>query len=110
MDQTQLVAIGAEPHGLAATAHLERGGSEVLTLGEPKDFWRTMPKGMPLRSNWRTPVIAEYRGTLSLTSHCESTRTDIQRPVPPENSIDCGMAVRAAVRPVADVVGERPQP
>ena len=69
-----------------------------------------MPKGMLLRSSWRTPVIAEYRGTLSLTSYGESTRTDIQRAVPPENSIDCGMAVRAAVRPVADVVGGRPQP
>ena len=105
MDQTQVVVIGAGPHGLAATAHLKRGGAEVLTFGEPMDFWRTMPKGMLLRSNWTATSIAEYVGPLSLTSYCESTGADIQRPVPLDNFIDYGMWVRAAVAP--DVDGRR---
>ena len=60
MDQAQVVVIGAGPHGLAATAHLKRGGVEVLTFGEPMDFWRTMPKGMLLRSNRTATSIAEH--------------------------------------------------
>lgn len=66
------------------------------------DFWRTMPKGMLLRSNWTATSIADYVGPLSLTSYCESTGTDIQRPVPLDNFIDYGMWVRAAVAPDVD--------
>ena len=102
MDRTQVVVIGAGPHGLAATAHLKRGGAEVLTFGEPMDFWRTMPKGMLLRSNWTATSIAECVGPWSLTSYCESTGTDIQRPVPLENFIDYGLWVHAAVAPDVD--------
>ncbi|QWZ09559.1 FAD-dependent oxidoreductase [Nocardioides panacis] len=102
MDHTQVVVIGAGPHGLAATAHLKRAGAEVLTFGEPMGFWRTMPTGMLLRSNWTATSIAEHVGPLSLTSYCESTGTDVQRPVPLDSFIDYGMWVHATVAPDVD--------
>jgi Pyridine nucleotide-disulphide oxidoreductase len=102
MDQTQVVVIGAGPHGLAASAHLKRAGAEVLTIGEPMDFWRTMPKGMLLRSNWTATSIAEYVGPLSLTSYCESNGANIQRPVPLNDFIEYGMWVAALAAPDVD--------
>ena len=105
MDQTQVVVIGAGLHGFAPTAHRKRGGAEVLTFGEPMDFWRTMPKGLLLRSNWTATSIAEYVGPRSLTSYCEATGTDIQRPVPVDSFIGYGMW-RAAVRSAREVVGK----
>jgi FAD-dependent urate hydroxylase len=102
MDQTQVVVIGAGPHGLAATAHLKRAGAEVLTIGEPMDFWRKMPEGMLLRSNWTATSISEYVGPLSLTSYCQSTGTNIDRPVPLNDFIRYGMWVAALAAPDVD--------
>ena len=70
MHETQTVIIGAGPHGLAAAAHLGRAGVETTVFGDPMCFWRTMPKGMLLRSNWTATSIAEYDGPLSLDSYC----------------------------------------
>jgi cation diffusion facilitator CzcD-associated flavoprotein CzcO len=66
------------------------------------DFWRTMPDGMLLRSNWTATSIAEYVGPLSLTSYCESTGTNIHRPVPLNDFIDYGMWVAAGAAPDVD--------
>ena len=78
MHETQTVIIGAGPHGLAAAAHLRRAGVEATVFGDPMSFWRTMPKGMLLRSNWTATSIAEYDGPLSLDSYC--TETGIRLP------------------------------
>ena len=102
MDETKVVVIGAGPHGLAATAHLKRAGVEVLTIGEPMDFWRSMPHGMLLRSNWTATSIAEYVGPLSLTSYCGSTGTNIHRPVSLNDFIRYGMWVAAESAPDVD--------
>jgi cation diffusion facilitator CzcD-associated flavoprotein CzcO len=102
MDQAHVVVIGAGPHGLAATAHLRRAGVEVVTFGDPMDFWRTMPEGMLLRSNWTATSIAEHVGPLSLTSYCASTGADIPRPVPLEEFIEYGAWVAAAAAPDVD--------
>ena len=52
VELTDVVIIGAGPHGLAAAAHLRRAGVECRVFGDPLSFWRTMPAGMLLRSNW----------------------------------------------------------
>lgn len=61
-----------------------------------------MPQGMLLRSNRTATSIAEHVGPLSLTSYCESTGTEIQRPVPLDSFIDYGMWVHAAAAPEVD--------
>ena len=103
MEETQVAVVGAGPHGLAATAHLERGGAEVRSFGEPLDFWKAMPRGMLLRSNWTATSIAEHDGPLSLTSYCESTgNTDLHLPVPLEAFVDYGMWVQRRAAPDVD--------
>lgn len=102
MDETQIVVVGAGPHGLAAAAHLGRAGAELRTFGDPMDFWRTMPRGMLLRSNWTATSIAEYDGPLSLTSYCEDTGADLRLPIPLDRFIDYGMWVQRRAAPDVD--------
>jgi thioredoxin reductase len=102
VEEAQVAVIGAGPHGLAATAHLARAGAEVHTFGEPLDFWKAMPKGMLLRSNWTATSIAEHDGPLSLTSYCESTGTDLHLPVPLDAFVDYGMWVQGRAAPDVD--------
>lgn len=56
---TDIAIVGAGPYGLSAAAHL-RGipGLKIRIFGEPMSFWRRMPRGMLLRSNWPATHIA----------------------------------------------------
>jgi hypothetical protein len=99
---TDIVIIGAGPHGLAAAAHLRRAGVECRVFGKPMSFWRGMPTGMLLRSNWTATCIAEFDGPLSLDSYCAVTGTQLSTPVPLDRFIDYGTWVQAQVAPDVD--------
>lgn len=102
MDESANVVIGAGPHGLSAAAHLSRAGIEAKVFGDPLSFWRTMPAGMLLRSNWTATSIAEFDGPLSLDGYCEATGTKLTTPVPLDRFLDYGMWVANQVAPDAD--------
>jgi cation diffusion facilitator CzcD-associated flavoprotein CzcO len=102
MDETNIAVIGAGPHGLAAAAHLRRAGVECRLLGDPMSFWRTMPAGMLLRSNWTATSIAEYEGPLSLDGYCADSGTTLKLPVPLERFIEYGTWVQQQVAPDVD--------
>ena len=102
MDETDIAIIGAGPHGLAAAAHLRRAGVECRVIGEPMSFWRTMPKGMLLRSNWTATCIAEYDGPLSLDSYSAATDKSLHKPFPLQDFLDYGDWVANQVAPDAD--------
>jgi thioredoxin reductase len=102
MDHIDIAIIGAGPHGLAAAAHLRRAGLECRIIGEPMSFWRTMPKGMLLRSNATATCIAEYEGELSLTSYAKETEKSLSKPYPLQDFIDYGDWVASRVAPDAD--------
>ncbi|MGH9533784.1 MAG: FAD-dependent oxidoreductase [Terriglobales bacterium] len=56
---SDIAIIGAGPYGLSAAAHLRTvPGLKVRIFGEPMAFWRSMPRGMLLRSNWPATHIA----------------------------------------------------
>ncbi len=97
MPTIDVVILGAGPYGLAAVAHLRRAGVEVRIVGEPMSFWRTMPRGMLLRSNWTATCIAEYRGPLSLDSYLEASGRHFGRPVPLDRFIEYGNWVQQQV-------------
>lgn len=102
MDKTNVVVIGAGPHGLAAAAHLGRAGVECHVLGEPMSFWQTMPRGMLLRSNSTATGIAEYDGPLSLDGYRSRTARQVPMPVPLDDFVDYGLWVQRQVAPDVD--------
>jgi FAD-dependent urate hydroxylase len=99
---TDMAVVGAGPYGLAAAAHLRRAGVELRVFGEPMSFWRTMPIGMLLRSNWTATSIAEYSGPLSLDAYCQATGQRFGKPVPLDRFIDYGDWVQQQVAPDLD--------
>jgi hypothetical protein len=102
MDETAVAVLGAGPHGLAAAAHLRRAGEEVRIFGDPMSFWRTMPAGMLLRSNWTATCIAEYDGPLALDSYLAETGAKVTKPVPLDDFIAYGTWVQSKVAPDVD--------
>ena len=110
MTDTDVAVIGAGPHGLAATAHLRRAGVAVHVLGEPMSFWRGMPAGMLLRSNWTATSIAEHVGPLSLDSFCADRGLSFGLPVPLESARPrFRLLTRGAQRPADDEVARNPR-
>jgi FAD-dependent urate hydroxylase len=102
VDETEIAIIGAGPHGLAAAAHLRRAGRECCVFGDPMSFWREMPAGMVLRSNWTATSIAEPDGPLSLDRYCAATGAEFTTPVPLEDFIAYGTWVQSHVAPDVD--------
>jgi thioredoxin reductase len=102
LGEVDIAIIGAGPHGLAAAAHLRRAGIDCVVFGDPMSFWRGMPAGMLLRSNWTATCIAEYEGPLSLDSFCAARNTTVSRPVPLTSFIEYGLWVQEQVAPDVD--------
>src|SRR5918995_519963 len=94
--------VGAGPYGLGAVAHLRRARVDARIFGDPMSFWRTMPAGMLLRSNWTATCIAEYRGPLSLDSYCAATGARFTIPIPLERFLEYGTWVQQQVAPDVD--------
>jgi hypothetical protein len=102
MATADVAIIGAGPYGLAAAAHLRRAGVELRIFGQPMSFWRTMPVGMLLRSNWSATCIAEHRGALSLDAYRQATGRRFNRPIPLERFVEYGEWVQQQVAPDLD--------
>jgi FAD-dependent urate hydroxylase len=102
MPDIDVAVVGAGPYGLSATAHLRRAGVDVRILGDPMSFWRTMPIGMMLRSNWTATCIGEYEGPLSLDSFRAATGSEFGKPVPLDRFIEYGTWVAEQVAPDVD--------
>lgn len=102
MPDTDVAIVGAGPYGLAAAAHLRRSGVRTRIYGDPMSFWRIMPIGMVLRSNWTATCIAEYQGPLSLDSFCAATGARFGKPIPLDRFIEYGTWVSAQVAPDVD--------
>jgi Pyridine nucleotide-disulphide oxidoreductase len=101
-ERTTVAVVGAGPYGLSAAAHLRRAGADVRVFGEPMSFWRGMPAGMLLRSNWTATNIAELHGELSLESYQAETGARFSAPVPLERFIEYGDWVQHKVAPDVD--------
>jgi len=90
----EVAVIGAGPHGLSAATHLRRAGVQAHAFGDPMSFWRTMPEGMKLRSNFSATSMVETTGPLSLTGYAEATGRLLEHPVELEDFIEYGSWVQ----------------
>jgi FAD-dependent urate hydroxylase len=98
-----IAIIGAGPYGLAAAAHLRRDANvEVHIFGDPMSFWRSMPRGMMLRSRWEASHIAFPAGELTIDAQLAETGEHFGAPIPLERFIDYGMWVQRRVAPDVD--------
>jgi NADPH-dependent 2,4-dienoyl-CoA reductase/sulfur reductase-like enzyme len=102
LSDTDVAIVGAGPYGLAAAAHLRAAGVDARVLGEPMSFWRSMPVGMLLRSNWTATSIADYQGPVSLDAFRTAVGAHINRPVPLETFIEYGTWVQEQIAPDVD--------
>jgi cation diffusion facilitator CzcD-associated flavoprotein CzcO len=99
---TEVAIVGAGPYGLAVAAALRQSGIDHRVLGDPMSFWREMPKGMLLRSNWTATSIADYRGPVALDAYLAASGQRFGRPVPIERFIEYGEWVQRQVAPEVD--------
>ena len=102
MSVTEVAVVGAGPYGLAVAAALRNSGVDHRVIGDPMSFWRQMPQGMLLRSNWTATCMVDYRGPLSLDAYCKATGSRIDRPIPLERFIQYGNWVQQRVAPDVD--------
>jgi NADPH-dependent 2,4-dienoyl-CoA reductase/sulfur reductase-like enzyme len=102
MSVTEVAVLGAGPYGLAVASALGSAGVEHRVIGHPMSFWREMPKGMLLRSNWTATSIADYRGQVSLDAYLQASGQRFGKPVPLERFIDYGEWVQQQVAPDVD--------
>lgn len=77
-----VVIVGAGPYGLTTVVRLRGVGVEADIFGRPMSFWRSMPKGMLLRSNWGASSMIDRHGPLSLDAYKAATGSSFEQPVP----------------------------
>jgi lysine/ornithine N-monooxygenase len=98
----EVAVIGAGPHGLSAGLHLQRSGVAAQVFGAPMSFWRSMPKGMRLRSNMSATNMIEPVGPYSLTSYMDEIGERFGHPVSLRRFVDYGSWVQRNAVPDVD--------
>jgi len=98
----EVAVIGAGPHGLSAAVHLRRAGVAAHVFGVPMSFWRSMPKGMCLRSNMSATNMIEPAGRLSLASYMAEVDEQFGHPVSLRRFVDYGSWVQRTAVPDVD--------
>ena len=101
--QVEVAIVGAGPYGLSSTAFLRDAGVGVHVFGEPMGYWRDhMPRGMLLRSRWRSSHIADPARSLTLEGFEQDRGVQFPEHVPVEGFIDYGLWFQQHVAPDID--------
>jgi thioredoxin reductase/predicted ATP-grasp superfamily ATP-dependent carboligase len=101
--QVEVAIVGAGPYGLSSAAFLRDAGVGVRLFGEPMGYWRGhMPRGMLLRSRWRSSHIADPHRALTLQAFEQDHGVQLAEHVPVERFIDYGLWFQRHVAPDVD--------
>lgn len=88
---TDVAVIGAGPYGLSISAQLSELGVEHRIFGPPMQTWRSMPKGMKLKSlDFATGIYAPRRG-YSLIDYCRARNLSHAEPLSMELFSEYGL-------------------
>jgi len=98
----EVAVVGAGPHGLSAAVHLRRAGVKAQLFGNPMSFWRSMPKGMRLRSNMNATNLIEQAGPYSLSSYMAHIGEEFGHPVSLQRFVEYGTWVQRNAVPDVD--------
>lgn len=93
-EDIEVTVVGAGPHGLSAAIHLRRAGIAAHVFGEPMSFWRSMPKGMRLRSNLSATSMIERAGPFSLANYMNEIGEHFGHPVSLRRFVEYGSWVK----------------
>src|SRR3954452_21695428 len=100
---TDMVVVGAGPHGLSTVAHLRAAGVETRVFGDPMVFWQEqMPVGMCLRSAWEASQIADPQHRYTLEAYQAATGARFSAPVPLDDFVRYGQWFQQQVAPDLD--------
>lgn len=69
-DRIDTVVIGAGPYGLSIAAHLRAAGIDYRIFGQPMSAWRSMPRGMVLKSQGFASNLSSPDGRHTLEAYC----------------------------------------
>ena len=101
--QMEVAIVGAGPYGLSSAAFLRDAGVGVQVFGEPMGYWHEhMPRGMLLRSRWRSSHIADPGRSLTLDAYEADRGVSLPEHIPVENFIEYGHWYQQQVAPDLD--------
>jgi cation diffusion facilitator CzcD-associated flavoprotein CzcO/predicted ATP-grasp superfamily ATP-dependent carboligase len=101
--QVEVAIVGSGPYGLSSAAFLRDAGVGVRLFGEPMGYWRGhMPRGMLLRSRWRSSHIADPHRSLTLDAFERERGIQLAEHVPIERFIEYGLWFQRNVAPDVD--------
>jgi predicted ATP-grasp superfamily ATP-dependent carboligase len=101
--QVDVAIVGAGPYGLSSAAFLRDAGVGVQVFGESMGYWHEhMPRGMLLRSRWRSSHIADPRRALTLDAYEAERGVSLPEHIPVEDFIDYGRWYQQQVAPDID--------
>ena len=101
--QVEVAIVGAGPYGLSCAAFLRDAGVGVKVFGEPMGYWRQhMPRGMLLRSRWRSSHIAGPGRALSLDAYEAERGVSLPEHIAIEDFIEYGRWYQQQVAPDLD--------
>ena len=101
--QVEVAIVGAGPYGLSSAAFLRDAGVGVQVFGEPMGYWHEhMPRGMLLRSRWRSSHIADPGRSLTLDAYEAERGVSLPEHIPVENFIEYGRWYQQQVAPDLD--------
>src|SRR5437868_1378720 len=98
-----VVAVGADPYGLSAAAHLRGRGLKTAVFGKTLGLWREhMPKGMLLRSHWWATNLSDPQRKYGFARFCEASGNVRGYPVPLDVFVQYGLWFQQRAVPEVD--------
>jgi FAD-dependent urate hydroxylase len=92
-DELEVAIVGAGPYGLSVAAHLRAAKVPFRIFGSPMSLWRSMPRGMILKSQGFASNLSSPQDGHTLEDYCTATSLPYMRsglPIPRDTFLGYG--------------------